>query len=1172
MLFSKLSQKPHTLPLFSVLLLPCLALGQANFTAQLRGTVHDATGALVPGAKLEIANSATGVVTKSTADDAGRYIFNDLQPGSYSVTVAAAGFNKLVQSGVDLRVSQQSVLDFQLQVGSTSTSVEVNAAAVLLNSANAELGQEITGRYLTEIPLNNRSIEKLAYLAPGVSESQGFQADQTNENFTSNGQRNSSTEIRLDGSITSVPEAGEGAMFWSHYQPSIEIVEQFKLQTNGFSAEYGSNGGSVLNIISKSGTNQLHGSGYYFGQWSALNANNFFANQQGQPIPEYHRHQFGGTLGGPIVKNKLFYFFNYDRTVYNAPEALVTTVPTALQRVGDFSQTYNSDGTLQQIFDPNSAVPGLNASGQADVVRVPFPGNKIPGSEFDAIGARIVALYPNPTGPGSPITRLNNYSKNYALGQPAHQYNFKTDYTLNDKNTFSMRFSKGYLQRQSPTDFQGAIGQGDEHNDYINGVLQYTWTVSPTLVWTTRLSADRHHQTRFPDNNVSPTSVGFPSILETANGSDVFPDVQLQNYQSIGLGGYTQTIEAQTQWVIDSSASKVIGAHDIQFGGESRNLLSNFFQPPTPSGSFQFGQNPTMQYSLTPNQDQGNSVASLLLGWAGTNPGSTSAGDLSIHPSVAEHSRETSFFVQDDWKISPRLTLNLGLRYEFSTPYNDRFNRLQLANFTADSGVNVPGLGEIYGVDQFLTGSSRHSNTDWNNFGPRLGAAFQLSPKTVIRGGAGVYYGVNYATSYQDLGPAYRTDIPYEPTLDNGLTHYGTLENPFPFGVVQTQGQKYGKLAGWGYPSTSNQSNTFRNAEIYQWSGSLQRELPGKQVLEIAYSANRSTHLPDAYVRDRNYIRTAVREQYGSAGLYAQVANPFYPLFVGPKAIFNEPGSVYSQPTVQQIDLLRPYPQFPGVFEGYAQFVANSWYNSLQVKYEKRYSVGLNVVGSYTLAKGYDDGSASSNGWLGNATSVQDFNNLRGEYSVSATDARNRIVLSGSYELPFGRHKKFAANMNPVFDNIAGGWQLNAYYTYQTGLPLNVVMTSGRIADGFQRPNVTGNARSQYSIQQVVSSGGVLNYFNVAAFSDPGDQIDGNEPRFNNALRGDSIRDLDFSLFKNFQYHERFKMELRAEFFNFTNTPRFLDPGTSFPSGNFGTITGQGNSPRQAQMGARFTF
>ena len=278
-----------------------------------------------------------------------------------------------------------------------------------------------------------------------MTESQGFNADQTNENFASNGQRNSSSELRLDGSILSVPEPGEGALFWAHFQPSVEIVEQFKVQTNGFSAEYGSNGGTVVNIISKSGTNELHGSGYYFGQWTALNANNFFANQQGQAIPQYHRHQFGGSVGGPLVKNKLFYFFNYDRTIYNAPSTLTTSVPTALQRAGDFSQTRNPDGTLQQIFNPNAAFASTSSVGP-DVERPPFPGNKIPVNQLDPVGVRIVALYPNPTGFGDPVTGLNNFSKNYALGQPAHQYNLKMDYTLNERKPAERALQQGVPQ------------------------------------------------------------------------------------------------------------------------------------------------------------------------------------------------------------------------------------------------------------------------------------------------------------------------------------------------------------------------------------------------------------------------------------------------------------------------------------------------------------------------------------------------------------------------------------------------------------------------------------------------------------------------------------------------------------------------------------------------------
>lgn len=1151
--------------LFALFTFALTAWAQANFTAQLRGTVKDETGAVIPGAAVTITNEATGVAVRVQTDGQGRYIFNALQPATYAIAVAATGFSKLVQSGVTLRVSQESNLDLTLKLGATTSTVDVKSDAVLLNSANAELGQEVTSRYITEMPLFNRQIEGLAYLAPGVTESQGFNTDQTNENFVSNGQRNSSAEIRLDGSILSVPEAGEGGMFWSHYQPSIEIVEEFKVQTNGFSAEYGSNGGTVVNIISKSGTNELHGAGYWFGQRPQLNANDFFANRAGNPKPDYSRNQYGGALGGPIVKNKLFYFFNYDRTDYSSPYTLTTTVPTAAQKQGDFSQTYNADGSLQQIFNPFSGVQAIDPSGQSDVQRAPYAGNKIPASQMNPIALNVLARYPNPTSAGNANTGLNNFTQSYSLGQPAHQYNIKIDEILNDKNRLSGRFSKGYLRRQSPSDFQGSIGQGDEKNDYYNGVLEYTLTATPTTLWTTRLSVDRHHQSRFPDNNVSPISAGFPSILETANGSQVFPEIDVQNYQTIGLTGYTQTIEAQTEWVLDSTATKVIGAHNVQFGGESRVLLSNFFQPAHPSGQFAFAQAQTMQYSLDPDALQGNGLASLLTGWA-------QGGTLSIHPSVAEKSRETSFFIQDDWKATQRLTLNLGLRYEFSTPYQDRYDRLQIADFAANTGVNVPGVGEIYGVDKFASYGPNHAKSDWNNWGPRFGAAYQLNQHTVVRAGAGIYYGVNYATSYQDLGPAYRKDLTYYPTLDNGLTQFATLQNPFPYGNVAAQGAKYGALNGWGFPSTSNQSNTFRNAEIYQWAVSVQRELPGAQVVEVAYSANRSTHLPDAYVRTRNYVSTAAREQYGTSGLYEYVNNPFYSYFVGPNAIFNEPDSLYSQPTVQRINLLRQYPQFPGNFEGFAEFVANSWYNALQVKYEKRYSKGLNIVASYSLAKQRDDSSASSNGWLGNSPSTQDLNNLRGEYSVGATDVRHRLVFSSTYELPFGRGKTFGANWNNWLNAVAGGWQINGYLTLQSALPLNVYMANGRLADGSQRPNVSGSPRSSYSIKDVVNSLGADNYFNADAFSDPGDQIAGSAPRFSSDLRGDGIRNLDFSLFKNFVFHERYRLQLRGEFFNITNTARFRDPDTGFGDTNFGAISAQANSPRQAQMGARFSF
>lgn len=1162
------------------------AWGQATYKAQLRGIVRDTSGAVVQHATISAINEGTGVAMTAQTDADGRYILNNLVPASYAIKAEAAGFKSVQQSNVVLRVGQQSELDFKLDVGQITASVEVTAAPLLLNSASSELGQEVTNRYVTEVPLFDRDISKLAFLAPGVTESQGYQADQTKENFVSNGQRNSSAEIRLDGGLTSTPEAGEGAMFWSHYQPSIEIVQEFKVQTNSFSAEYGNNGGTVINVVSKSGTNAFHGSGYWFGRYSQTDARNYFASK-GDSVPEYSRNQYGGSLGGPIVKQKLFFFFNYDRTQFDSPGTVTTTVPTDLQKQGDFSQTFNADGSLKVIYNPFSTF-----TDSTGVHRNPFSGNKIPQTMLDPIAVKLMTFYPEPTGPGDPVTGLNNYTVNFTNGTPAHQYNFKMDYIMSPKSTLTGRYSKGYLRRTAPNLFLGGIGQADEKNDYNNFVLQFDHAINNTTLLTLRAGVDRHYQNRDAPHEVDPTTIGFPSILTQANGSITFPRIDVTDYQSLGLSGWTKTIEAQTNFLWDAAVSKVIGPHNLKFGGEQRVLLSNFFQPAFPGGQFGFDWGQTAQNLSSSDSSQGNALASMLVDFG-------SGGFLSIHPSVAEKSKEAALFVKDDWQVTPKLTLNLGLRYEWSTPYTERHNRIQFADFGASTGVTLDlsggdpflqslGLGSttLKGITTFANSNKRNISPDRNNLAPRLGLAYRLSDKTVLRGGVGVYYGINPATSFQDLGPAFRKNLNWRPSLDNGATRFATLANPFPTGATSPQGTQYGILNQWGFDSTSNQSPGFRNAEIYQWSLSVQRELPGNSVLEVAYSANRSTHLPFGGTKSRNFMPTALRQQIAAQQhaldpncdvdscvtnyLSQQVTNPFKSLFVGPNAIFNEPDSIYNDDTIPLSNLLRPYPQFDGGFEGFSLFRSSATYNSMQLKYEKRYSQGLNIVGSYTLAKETDDSSYTSNGWLGNSTNIQDLGNLKAEKSVGAADARHRLVVGGSYELPFGHGKRFGGNINNIVNGFLGGWQVNGFWTLQSGLPIVIGLSGGHIQDGSQRPNVTGNPRSGSSIHDVVQGKGP--YFNASAYSNPGDQIDGNAPRFDTRLRGDGIRNIDFSVFKNFQIKEQMKLQLRTEFFNFTNTPRFADPNGNVGDGGFGTITSQVNSPRQVQFGARFLF
>jgi len=507
----------------------------------------------------------------------------------------------------------------------------------------------------------------------------------------------------------------------------------------------------------------------------------------------------------------------------------------------------------------------------------------------------------------------------------------------------------------------------------------------------------------------------------------------------------------------------------------------------------------------------------------------------------------------------------------------ERYNHEQFANFREDSGMSVPGLGEIFGVSDFATPSHRTISPDHNNVAPRLGLAYRLSQKMVLRAGAGVYYNASQATNNWLMGPAFRGSTSISGSLDGGITEYGTFANPFPKGVVYPQGTKYGKLNMWGLGNGTQLGYNFNNGDIYQWNVGVQRELKGNILLEVVYTGNRSHHLPLVNYANKDFVSAADRVKYGSLGLHQQVPNPFYSLFQGSSAIFDVPASTYNNPTISQINLLRPYPQFDGYFSdwpGSGDPEGNSRYDALQIRVEKRYSAGLYFLASYTWSRLYNDGP-QSNSWLGDTSTssgwgAQDLGNVRGEWSRSSGDVPHRLVWSGGYELPFGRGKRLGRNMNRWVNGVVGGWQVNGILALQAGQPLNTGMANPRLADGNQRPNITGNPRSNLSIKQVVDGKGLLVI--TGAFSDPGDQFPGNAPRYDTRLRGDGIRSLDASLFKNFRFRESMVLQFRGEFFNFTNTPRFSNANTVFGSPTFGTIYGQYNTPRRIQLGVHFAF
>ena len=1143
---------------------PPSALPQATITgAQLRGTVEDPVGAVVPDVTVTATDDATNVSVTVRSDQAGRYIFNTLKAATYTVTVEASGFKTLIRSNVVLRVGQQTDVDLTLELGAVTESVVVTGTAPILNTVSAGLGQEVDNRYVTQVPLFDRQIMKLAFLAPGVTEIQeGNPFGDTRINFTSNGQRNSTTEVRLDGALLSAPEGGEGGMFRIQYQPSIEIVQEFKFQNNSFSAEHGSNGGSFLNIVTKSGTNEFHGSGYWFFRRDELDANNFFANRAGESKPDFLRDQYGGSIGGPIVKGKTFFFFDYDRIRFSSPATLTTTMPTALQKQGDFSQTFNADGSLQQIFNPfDTFVDPVDGRTK----RRPFAGNQIPSAMLDPIGVKLVSFYPQSTGAGDPVTGRNNFTKSATASNPNWQYDIKIDHNFSDKSVIFGRFS--HLSRSiNKPDFYGneAANVFNHVNAVNNGVIQHTYLFNPTTAWVNRFAVERYLENR-STFDFDPTTLGFPSVLREGF-KDLFTPIDVEDFGMLGTEVCVDVTEAHTMPHYSSTVNKVFGSHNLKFGGEQRIVLVNYFQPCSPGGRFSLSRVTTSEDIFSPSDLQGNALASLLLGWP-------TGSSMRIQPHISTKSKETMFFVQDDWKVTKRLTLNLGLRYEWSNPYTERFNRIQISDFDADTGIDIDLLGtgqmtRLRGETLFTDDDFRTVSPDRNNFAPRVGLAYRLTDKTVLRAGAGVYYGVNPASNFWLIGNAFRALSPIIGSLDGGVTQFASLQNPFPLGLTRPQGRVNGRLNNWGLAASSSVDENFRNAEIYQWNFGFQHELPSSILIELAYSGSRSTHLPFQFTQDRNFISSSVRESVGTAGLSEQIANPFQPLFTGPDAIF-APGTIYSNPTISRINLLRPHPQFTNM-TGFPKFAGSATYHSLQFRIEKRYAHGLHFVSSYTFSKMLDD-STGFNAWLGGTSGwgVQALDNLRLEKSYAPADTPHRFVWGGGYEMPVGRGKQFGRSMGRALDAVVGGWMINGFLTLQSGLPISIVTASPELADGVQRPDLIGNPLGA-SVRDVVDGNGIR--FNNAAFADPLPQTPGTTPRYIGSVRGDGITNLDFSIFKHFKIRETMTLQLRGEFFNFTNTPRFSQPGNAFGSPGFGTITSVVNQPRQTQIGLRFLF
>jgi len=934
-----------------------------------------------------------------------------------------------------------------------------------------------------------------------------------------------------------------------------------------------------------------------------LDANDFFSNQAGLPRPAHSRDQYGFSLGGPIRKNKTFFFVDMERVVETNPINIVATVPTPAERTGDFSQALITDPNTGNIV-PNLIFNPFSFDDNSN--RNPFPGNIIPQEMWDTVGVNILNLYPLPNQPGNP-DGTNNFRTNTNLDNKSLQFDVKVDHQISNNTHLAARYSHLHSSQTAPT-----VLADSEFNDGINyitdvnnGALQFDWTLRPTLLLTGRFAVDQVHAPGFT-TYPSAASVGFPSELDNANpGISRMPAIIVDSpWTSI----YDQCcVDTKLDHMLYSYSSALAWSkdkHSFKFGFEQRPFFNNFEEPNYPTGYFHFAQ--TVTENIIGNFDpvQGNPFADILLGFG-------DYGGIGIDPIALNKSKETSFYVQDDWRVTPKLTLNLGLRYEWSTPYTERYNHIQFSDFAGDSGVKVDlssgdpqlqalGLGptDLKGITQFPTSSQRNVPVDRNNWGPRLGFAYQLTKDTVVRGGVGIYYGMNVATNFQYLGTAFRKDGVVYFTKDNYQTQFATLENPFPDGLPAPQGTKYGPLAEWGFANQNDLGTTeARNAEIYQWSLGVQRLLPGQLVVSADYSANHSTHLPwggasGATTSNRDFIPSALRRQFSGQGncnsdgtvdfsqlysynnLHCLVTNPFYSMFQGSSAIFNEPDSLYNDPQIPLINLLRPYPQFDGYFEGLPLLTAESFYNALQLRFQKQMSHYISFEGGYTLSKSTDDSSSGRNAWVGSLVydNPQELDNLKVEHSISANDATHRLALAIIGETPIGRGRWIGRDMNRILDGIVGGWTISTILTFQSGQPIDIGISQPSLDDGNQRPSLICNPSSGVSAHSSALTG--QSTFNTTCFADPGLEQPGDAPRFFSNLRTDGIHNIDLAFEKSFVPREGMRLEIRGEFFNFFNTPRFAPPDNLWGDSTFGQIssTAMGSTPRHTQIGVRFEF
>jgi hypothetical protein len=1184
--------------------LPMRAFGQVD-QGSISGTVKDTSGGSIAGAAVTLTNDDTGVTQTATTNGNGEYIFAPIKIGHYTLTAEFKGFQKVQQKNVTVDVQQKVLVDIALPPGASAETVVVNEAPPALQTQDASVGQVIEEREVKSLPLNGRNFTFLAQLSAGVTQDQAdTRGLGQSGSFAANGLRPAQNNYLLDGldNNANLVDFLNGTAY--AVRPPVDAIQEFKVETNDYSAEMGRSAGAVLNATIKSGSNQFHGSVWEFLRNDKFDAANFFENSGGIPKGKYRQNQFGATFGGPIKKDKTFFFMDYEGTRIRQAVPYVSTVPTALERSSGYtnlSELLTQGGTrtdvlgrtyaLGQVFDPSTtraitcgvadpvtgitAPCGSNPAGtQLGFVREAFPGNIIPAGRLDPNAIKLLNLYPAPSSSGL----FNNFASNPALANNVDQFDVRVDHTFSQKDNIFGRLSF----MENPTFIPGPFGgiadggsfsTGDQLAKSWNSVLSETHAFSPTLINEVRAGYNRIASSRLqPNANTTgiPDQFGIPGVPQ-ADSNGGLGTFFISGLNQLGSNQFLPSIELSTTSQVTDNVTKSMGRHTIKVGFQYQRLGFNILQPPSGRGAWSFDG----VYSEIPSTSGGNTgLAQLLLTpIPGTVPGAADfvGGADNIQASnIALTSMKRNYYAgygQDDIKVTRKLTVNLGLRYEY-------FGQL-LENYGAQSNFIPSPTAGAGGISTFFL-TNKRCNTPFSadftaalatdnialqcsgqpglgesqktNFAPRVGFAYQVTPKLVVRGGYGIFYGgfensalLTYAEFPFQFNLNFPNQVPNAPitfadgaigTIESGLTHIPLTSAAAEPGGVGFIGEDFKNKT----PMTQGYNLT------------VQYQLAANDTFQVGYVGNTVHHL-------------AVYE------------NPNTPREILPLGLDSLAFS--------------PYPDFSGAT--YTSFAGNSHYNGLQMNYEHRFNQGLSVLGNFTWSNCITNAVD-----VLNATAITGFRapylpgwGINHDFGRCDFDINKVVHVSGIYELPVGRGKHFLHDSSGAVNAILGGWVTNWILTLQDGQPGTVPCATGTTS-GFGCFAIKVPGQDPYAGPHNVNQ-----WLNPAAFATPPvattigqtdfSPLGGGPAQF----VGPGFHRLDFSLFKLFQLTERFRLEFRSEFFNLTNHPNFTNPGfggngvtaapgsLDYTSNSFGTITstrdGQ-NDQREIQFALKLYF